>query len=206
MAQADLLYSRLVATLKVLLPLAALGLLSTLFLLARVPESELTGRLSGEIAADGRMQGSTFSAMTEDGPLTVTADTAIPRAADYAVVDLEGLRATLDIAGTREIVLTSDTARLTRPDREVEFNGAVRIRTSDGYEIESERIVSTFDGAQAESPGPVRLTGPGVSLEAGTMRVVETEGGSEAGRLLFNGGVRLVYVPGPSPIATEDPQ
>jgi lipopolysaccharide export system protein LptC len=206
MARADNRYSRIVATLKVLLPLAALGLLSTLFLLARVPESGLTGRITGDIAADGRMRAPTFSAMTEDGPLTVTADAAIPRASDYAVVELEGPRVTLGIEGARDITLTSRTGRLSRPDREAEFSGGVEVRTSDGYAIETEHVRSTFDGALAESPGAVRLTGPGLTLEAGTMTIEEGASGLAAGRLLFNGGVRLVYVPPDAALATEEPR
>ncbi|MEM6738525.1 MAG: LPS export ABC transporter periplasmic protein LptC [Pseudomonadota bacterium] len=193
MARADNPYSRFVATLKVLLPLAALILLSTLFLLARVPESGLTGRIIGEIASDGRMQASTFSAMTEDGPLTVRADAAVPRAANYAVVDLEGLSAELAVANLRTIHLTSETGRLARPEREAAFSGRVRIETSDGYTIRTEYLRAAFDGAWVQSPGPVTVTGPGIALDAGAMRLTDGDEGETAGRMLFNGGVRLVY-------------
>ena len=197
MARADNRYSRFVATLKVLLPLTALALLSTLFLLARVPDSGLTGRITGEIAADGRMRSSTFSAMTPDGPLTVTAEAAIPRSADYATVDLEGLRARLEQADGAAIELTAAEGRLSRPEREAEFAGDVAIVSSEGYRLETERLRTAFDGTWAESPGAVRLTGPGLTLEAGTMRLATGETGRAGGRLLFNGGVRLVYVPEP---------
>ncbi|MEM9250003.1 MAG: hypothetical protein AAGB05_15075 [Pseudomonadota bacterium] len=191
-------YSRFVATLKVLLPLAALVLLSTLFLLARVPESGLTGRFSGQLAADGRMHASTFTTMTADGPLTVTAQSATPRAADYAVVDLEGLAAELDVVSERGITLTAQTGRLMRPDREATFEGAVQITTTDGFVLQTEQLRTAFDASWAESPGAIAISGPDFTLKAGTMAMVEGENGRPAARVLFNEGVRLVYVPQPA--------
>ncbi len=195
MDRADNRYSRFVAALKVLLPLAALVLLSTLFLLARVPESGIAGRFAGQIAADGRMHASTFTTMTDEGPLTVTAETATPRAADYAIVDLEGLSAVLDVTNERTISLTADTGRIERPDRVATFEGAVLIETSDGFALETGRIRTAFDGAWAESPGAISIVGPDFTLDANGMTIEEGENAAAGARVLFNGGVRLVYTP-----------
>lgn len=196
MARADNRYSRFVATLKILLPLAALGLLSTLFLLARDGE-EGRGLPVGEILAEGEMADFRYTARTEGGALTVTGERAAPRAANYARVEVSGLAAILDGEGGVQTRLTAESGLLDRREERATFTGAVRVETSDGWRIDSAALETAFDGAWVESPGAVEVTGPGLDLSAGAMRLEESAAGTQAGHALFNGGVRLVYTPEP---------
>ena len=196
MARADNRYSRFVATLKILLPLAALGLLSTLFLLARVGE-EGRGLPVGEILADGEMAGFRYTARTEGGALTVTGDRAAPRAANYARVEVSDIAAVLDGEDGVQTRLTARRGLLDRRAARARFTGAVHLETSEGWQVDSDALEAAFDGTWVESPGAVEIAGPGLDLSAGSMRLEESAAGTPAGHALFNGGVRLVYTPQP---------
>jgi lipopolysaccharide export system protein LptC len=50
-----------------------------------------------------------------------------------------------------------------------------------------------LDRLDIASPGPVAGTGPIGDLRAGSMRLLEDDGGRQ--RLVFTGGVDLVYLP-----------
>jgi lipopolysaccharide export system protein LptC len=193
-ARSDTRYSRLVAFLKVVLPLAALALLSTLFLLSRGGD-ERAGLPVGRITAEGEMQDFRYTARVEDGALTFTGRSATPRAARYDRVEVGGPRAVLerDAGGVTDV--TAETGMLDNRSKEVELTGEVRVATSEGWVLRTAYLRSAFDGAWAESPGPVTVTGPGLDLEAGAMRLEEGTTGTPAGRVLFKGGVRLVYTP-----------
>jgi lipopolysaccharide export system protein LptC len=194
MARIDNRYSRFVAALKILLPLAALALLSTLFLLAS-DGGEGRGLPVGEILADGEMAGFRYTARTEGGDLTVTGDRAAPRAANYARVEVSDIVAVLDGEGGVATRLTARTGLLDRREERATFTGEVRVETSDGWRIDSAALATAFDGTWVESPGAVAVTGPGLDLSAGSMRLDESAAGTPAGHALFNGGVRLVYTP-----------
>ena len=84
MAAPDNLHSRVVSWLKIILPLAALALLSTLFLVARIgdPNATLpfTEKDLEEMASEQRVDGPDFSGTTPEGrAIRMSAQTATPR-------------------------------------------------------------------------------------------------------------------------------
>ncbi len=199
-SRSDNHYSRFVAWVKLALPLAALGLLSTLFLvpgdpgrhaLQGVPADELRTLMQRRLLREP-----TFSSVTEDGgALTVTAETATPLATDSDLFEVTGLAVALDRADGGRATLAARGGIVDRREQEGTFSGDVRLVTSEGWLLRTERLETALDGSRAVSPLPVRIEGPDLTLEAGRMRAVTPEGGPPAGHVLFNGGVRLVYVP-----------
>lgn len=191
-------YSRFVALVKVALPLLALVLLSSLFLMARRPGDDGAALGPGDVlrlARDQRLDDAEYVGVTDSGDRVVlTATTAIPRGGTD-LVDVTGLTATLDAPDGRVTRLTARTGAIDRAAQSGDFSGDVRVATSDGYRLYSEALHASFDGDLIRSDVPVRLVGPRLSITADSM---EARAGltGPAGHVVFKGGVRLVYEPG----------
>lgn len=95
--------------------------------------------------------------------------------------------------GGDEVQLTSDGGMLNNATQLATFLGQVHVTLMDGYILETDTLVADLDGSVATSPDPVRLTGPRLSLTAGSLEVTSR---AEAQPLVvFKDGVRLIYTP-----------
>ncbi|QYK42072.1 MAG: LPS export ABC transporter periplasmic protein LptC [Paracoccaceae bacterium] len=195
----DNLHSTLVAWLKVILPLTALALLSTLFLVARTidPEDALP---FAEVDVEDRLREPrltrpTWSGMTEDGAaLTVSAAEAKPGRGDADDPRAEALVAHYDFPGGGTADLTAAAGRLDTRGRVLTVEGGVVVQTSDGYRIETEALTAALDRTRLESAGDIAATGPMGRLTAGRMQM-SRQAGQAAYVLHFTGGVKLLYDP-----------
>ena len=191
-------YSRMVAFLKVLLPLAALGLLSTLFLISRSVNTEATIPFAAH-EIEERMRGQQitapfFSSTTAQGDeITVTAGVARPGGPATPAVATD-LVAVIRMADGGRLTLSSDSGAVQLDKDIASFIGNVEITSAAGLLVTTDLLNATLSGISADSPGPVQATGPIGSLNAGSMQLqTKTEGG--ALHMLFNNGVKLVYDP-----------
>jgi len=191
-------YSRMVAFLKVLLPLAALGLLSTLFLISRSVNTEATIPFA-EHEIEERMRGQQitapfFSGTTAQGDeITVTASIARPGGPASPAVAAD-LVAVIRMADGGRLTLSSDSGAVQIDKDIASFSGNVEITSAAGLLVTTDLLNATLSGISADSPGPVQAKGPIGTLNAGTMQLqTKTEGG--ALHMLFNNGVKLVYDP-----------
>lgn len=190
-------YSRMVNLLKVLLPLAALALLSTVFLISRGAETdavipfaaqEIEERMRGQ-----QVTGPFFSGTTAHGDeISVTATVA--RADAEVPLLATDLRAEIKMAAGGRLALISDRGTV-HPDQNLaRFIGNVEITTADGLLVRTEALKTNLSTLQGESPGTINATGPLGELTAGSMEIsAETEGGPLT--LLFTNHVKLVYDP-----------
>ncbi len=191
-------YSRAVAVFKVLLPLAALAILATLFLLSRsqdistaIPfaEADLTARVRGQ-----QVTQPFFSGVTEKGEeIIVTADAAQPGGAARPG-SASNLTAQIKLTDGRRISLRSDGGTIDPVKDMAMFDGNVRIRTSGGLVVTSDALNAALSGIEAETPGPVTATGPLGDLSAGKMQITAKNGDGDV-HVLFKNGVKLVYDP-----------
>lgn len=195
----DNLHSRLVAWLKILLPLAALALLSTLFLLSRnidptttIPFAEIDLE---ERARDEQITAPEFAGATEDGDLiTFHADTAKPDPEVASRAMAENLRARILLGSGTVITFTAQSGTIDQRADRAELTGDVIIDSTTGYTVRSDKLISGMREIHAESPGPIEGEGPPGQFSAGRMLLTRAEG--EAGaQLLFTNGVKLVYDP-----------
>lgn len=197
MALGDKTYSRLIAWLKILLPLIALGLLSTLFLISRPvdPTATLpfTDRDLAERTGSQQITRPIFSGRTSGGALlTVTADTARPD--DGVGATAQSFQGEILLDTGRRIRFSSDSAVLDQSGDQADLLGDVRFETSDGYALTSDKLVTAITRVEAESPGPVRGTAPAGSITAGGMTLRGTDDTDDL-QLVFTDGVRLLYDP-----------
>lgn len=192
-------YSRAVAWLKVSLPLIALGILSTLFLISRavdppssIPfaDSEVQARLTNQ-----QVTGPLYTGMSANGDeIEFIADTVVNSPDEvgtnisqnvFVTVDYaSGLRATLE-ANTAETNISEDRSRLT---------GDVKVVTSHGYVLESDLLFVRMTTPDIVSPGPVTGKTPVGPIDAGAMHYFVTSD-TEGAQLVFTKGVKLIYLP-----------
>lgn len=197
MARSDGLYSRVVAWLKILLPLAALALLSTIFLFSRSAEDMIDARLDALTREGGTLREEIrapfYSGTTPRGDvLTLRADHARPDGQDQ--IRAEDLQALMRLSDGSQITLQAVTALVRDRAGEVRLQGGVEIDSSTGYALQTEGLTSAIDRISAETDGPVAGTGPVGEITAGRLRIapVGTEGDVQ---LLFTDGVKLIYHP-----------
>lgn len=195
-------YSRLVAWLKILFPLIALALLSTLFLLSRAIDPEATIPFAEtevqERLRDQQVTGPFYSGTTEAGDLISFSAEKLttPRGAPGTNA-AEDLRAVLDLQSGAQIVLDAAQAQVDAAADRAELLGDVRVTTSTGYRIRSERMTSNLTTLDIASPGPVSATSPAGELNAGAMTITNRRG-EDGSQMLFTKGVKLVYTPQPT--------
>jgi len=191
-------YSRVVAWTKVILPLMALGLLSTLFLFSRTPDPERAIPFAEvdveELAREQRLGNPRIAGTLPDGREVIfTADRAAPSLTSPDRITATGVEARVDLSPESILLIGAGEAVFDLRGESADLTGAVELTTSDGYRMVTELLHFDLADSVIEAPGEVRLTGQGMDLTAGAMRLSSTEGGDVA---LFNGGVRVLYDPG----------
>ncbi|MEM6758807.1 MAG: hypothetical protein AAF601_04950 [Pseudomonadota bacterium] len=189
-------YSRVIAWLKVLLPLMALALLSTLFLFSRNPdaavavpfaEGEVARRIAGE-----QITGPFFSGTTKDGDRVVV-EAGTLRTGQSMTSDLTKLSAQIDLVSGVRVVLTSDRGQFDMTRSTSELDGNVVITTSTGMQMNTETLIANLDDMTLATPDIV-ATGPLGRLASGQMRM-EKRGDATGSHFVFTDGVKLVYDP-----------
>lgn len=193
------LYSRFVAIAGIVLPLAALAILATLFLLAREPGKggppPQTPADFEDIASGPRIGGAEYAGLTSDGTeIRLRAEVARPALDGPAAA--ERMQAYLAFARGESVTVTADGGTLDLGDGIAALDGNVVIIASSGVRVDTETLTAWLDDTRAESAGPISATGPMGQLDAGQM-VLEADPAAPGSYLLvFKNGVKLVYEPG----------
>ena len=190
----DNLYSQFVGFLKIILPLAALALMSTVFLFARTPtqESSISHADIEEIAREPRLSGARISGVTDDGSvIEITAQTMRPNGNNWLV---KTIYASIDAVDGVNINIRASQGEINNTTQIARLTGLARIETSDGYEMETAGIVTNLTTGRIFSDGALEVQAPYGFLTAGQM-IIETPNGGSGQVMLFQNGVRLVYTP-----------
>lgn len=194
------IHSRLIGWLKIVLPLAALAVLSTLFLVARtinpddaIPYADVD---VSERLAQPRMTAPTYAGVTEDGAaLTLSADEARPEGdtPDSSTAKaLIGLMETPD-GGRTDLVaaagVVDNAAGL------ITLSGGVDITSSTGWRVQTELLRAAMDRTLMQAPQSVVATGPAGTITANSMQIGQDSQTPGRYVLVFNGAVKLIYLP-----------
>ncbi|MDZ4134059.1 MAG: LPS export ABC transporter periplasmic protein LptC [Paracoccaceae bacterium] len=194
------LHSRIVGWLKIILPLLALAILSTLFLISRtinpsdaIPFSEVD---VADRLREPRMTQPTYSGVTSDGTsIRIYADEARPDAKAGTSPWANGLRADLYTPDGAVITLTAPKAVMDTEAGILHLTGGVNVVTSSDYAIATEALAATIDQTRLESDGPVRATSPMGRIDAGLMTITEKSDQPGTYVLVFQNRVKLIYQP-----------
>lgn len=187
--------TRIVRWLRVLLPLAALAILSTLFLFSRqpgiepqIPYAEVDAE---KMAREPRVVAPEYSGVTDDGAeLFLRATEAAPGGGEG------GSASDLRLDWRRPDGLSADLVapRAGVADGVIGLDGGVRMTTSTGWVLQSPRIDATTDRSLITADEGVDAEAPFGSLRADRMEL--RPGDDAAGAILnFSGTVRLIYQP-----------
>ncbi|ARC87250.1 LPS export ABC transporter periplasmic protein LptC [Rhodovulum sp. MB263] len=199
----DNAYSRFIAAAKIVLPLAALGLLSTIFMISRDHgkggEDGLPPYAKVEIEGilrDQRLGAPNYAGVTRDGTaISVRADTARADPDSPGRSEASNMQARLDLPDGSSAEIEARTGSVDTADQVAVLEGDARISTSTGYRIETDRLRSAFADTDVEADGPVNADGPPGRIEAGRMTLRADPDHEGRYLLVFKDGVRLVYEP-----------
>ena len=193
----DNFYSQMVAWMKIILPLAALALLSTLFLISRsVDPTKAIPVVELDLEQRAQDQGATnaaFAGVTQGGDeIMLAAVSARPSPTNNQIILATDISAELRLLSGTVIDVMSDSADMNQTKNTASLEGEVRIMTTTGYDIASDRLEADFNMLHLESPGPVSGEGPPGMLTAGRMILTNNEETGTA-HLVFTDGVKLIY-------------
>lgn len=199
MAWRDNLHSNLVAGMKILLPLLALGILSTLFLISEsFDPAETLPYASIDLQQRAQEQGATnatFAGVTRTGDEVVVSTTkAQPSRENPRIFNAEDVTARFRLPSGTAIDITSEYADLNQKENSAALSGNVEFATTTGYTVRTQRLTARFDDLYAELPGDVSGQAPAGDITAGRM-VLENRADTGEPHLLFTDGVKLVYQP-----------
>lgn len=202
MATYDDGYSRLVAFLKVVLPLIALAILSTLFLVSnvidpseKIPFADIDVE---ELAREQKIGGPSYSGVSKSGAAyTVTAESATPNFGDDKGMAAHDIKAMIETKSGTFIDFTAPDGNFAEKTDQAVMTGGVRIVTSTGYDITSEVVHSKLDMSELETDSVVNAIGPFGNFTAGKMVITQQSAkGTERDYLMvFTEGVNLIYIP-----------
>ncbi|MEE4189011.1 MAG: hypothetical protein V2I76_11270 [Roseobacter sp.] len=192
-------YSRTVAWLKVSLPLIALAILSTLFLLSRavdqpvaIPfaDSEVQARLNNQ-----QVTGPYFSSVSANGDkIDFVADTVTAARDSVGTNEADNVDVLVEFSTGVEATLRAHHARISIADDRSRLTGDVEITTSRGYVLNTALLLVRMSSVDLNSPGPISGMTPVGPINAGTMHYfVDADTGE--GQLVFTNGVKLLYLP-----------
>ncbi|MBD3665303.1 hypothetical protein H9Q16_15310 [Sulfitobacter sp. TSTF-M16] len=192
-------YSRLISWLKVVFPLTALAILSTLFLLSRsndpetvIPfaDKEIQDRLR-----DQQVTGPFFTGTTADGDkVSFSAEKLTTPQGETDANEAQQIRSVLELAEGSVVTLEANRASFHIVDDMARLQDKVVISTSGGYRLASDMLETKMSVLALTSPGPVEGIAPAGTLSAGSMTLFPRDG-TKAPQLVFTNGVKLIYTP-----------
>jgi len=189
-------YSRVVAWLKVSLPLFALAILSSLFLVSRaidppatVPfaDDEVQERISSQ-----QVTGPYFSSVSANGDHIEMIAQTVKTGQEIGTHIANDVEVTVDFVGGLQAVLVANEADVNMAKDLSDLTGDVVVTTSQGHILMSDRMLVRISAAQITSPGPVEGLTPWGTINAGAMQFFAPEE-DQNGQLFFTNGVKLVY-------------
>lgn len=207
MSATDNLHSQLVGWAKIILPLCALALLSTLFLFARSANTPDEAALAqaAEIAREQRVTAPQFSGVTENGDIIViSAKSAQPDSVRADTVQVDDMRLRLDATDGEFVEVTATRGEVDGRAGVASFLGLARLETSNGYVMETNGLIAELDTGRVISDGVLEIRAPFGTLTAGQV-TFQNPPESAGLQILFTNGVRLLYTPQQQPERSSDP-
>jgi lipopolysaccharide export system protein LptC len=192
-------YSRLISWLKVLLPLLALAVLSTLFLLSRTinPDDAIP---YAEVDVDARMREQrmttpTYSSMTRDGASIVIDAAEVRPGQEGAASSGTAVVGTMTARDGVRTDMVADTAVMAGDGDLLTLTGNVSVTHAQDFNVKSAEMTAALDHTEVRSAVPVVATSPFGTITADTMALTADAATGDSHLLVFNGNVKLIYQP-----------
>ncbi len=189
-------YTRFVGMMKIILPVAALFIVSTVIVYSTLNGGNDRLALNiEEIKEVGEDLQMTQPKLTftdkKDRDYLVVADSAVQTPGNQDVWDLKDIDADLTPKSGGWIKLTSTSGILNSANEILDLMGVVDVTSHDGYEFHAVTAKVNFGEGTVMSEDPVKGNGPGGAISADSFSMVE--GGN---LITFTGDVQLRVLPG----------
>lgn len=197
MAAPDNFHSQLVGWSKIILPLCALGLLSTLFLFARSNNdtSDIPFADIAALAQDQRINAPRFSGVADDGSvIALSAQSAKLDPEETSRLNVSMLKLVVDAADGSVLRVTAIEGEVDSGAKVAQLKGLARLETSNGYSMETNGLSANFETGVVTSAGALEVHAPFGEITAGRVTFQSADDNS-GHQMLFTDGVRLVYTP-----------
>jgi len=179
------------------LPLVAIGLLSTMFLVARGPDPRRAPPPPGaarDIAGEG-MTAPRYAGVTAEGAGIIISAARLRAGAGRERARAEGLSARVDLPDGRRLRLVAGQGRIDTDARRAEMSGGVRLRSGE-LRLRAPWLRVGLDELHVVAGGGVSGTMPGARIDAGAMELRPDPAAPAHHIVSFTEGVRLLYEPG----------
>lgn len=186
------------------LPLSALVLLATIFLVSRSVDTNTAARVSGldptHLAHAPRIASARFAGVTDDATaMTISASSVRSNAEATGAAPLElefsqpeGVLTFPDASTTR---FTASGALLDQKRGVIRAHGPVALENSEGFELKLGALDADLDHTRLTGSGGIEGRAPAGKISADALELTRS-GGPDGGYLLaFTGNVRLIYIP-----------
>lgn len=197
-------YSRFVGLMKVALPLIAVALMATVFLVQE--EDTIAGGVvftqgDRDTMRDGlAINNPELSGITPTGDrFFMTAARAIPNDNSVQEVELFEITGRTEYLSGRIVRLKANEGMAFVPEQRVQLIGDIEIETSDGYTAHTQSGVADLASGEIHIDSQVELVGPTGQLTAGSMTIANQpqNAGSQNNQMFtFENGVTLRFQPG----------
>lgn len=193
----DNLYSKTVVWVKITLPLVAIALLSSLFLLSSAPDPDAALPYAevdiNQVTREQRVSQPRFAGIIGEGQeIVLTADAVSAEASQTDAIHAQAIEGRVELSGEDYLTIEAAFGDIDMTAQMATFRENVVLQSSMGYLIESEVMVMALDALNMRSPVPIHVIGPGLDVTADTMHIAGPEG---ATIVRFNGSVRVLYDP-----------
>lgn len=190
-------HTRRVTIAKLVLPLLALGVLSSLFMFSKTIDPEAAIPYATVDVEDRlrepKMTGASYSGITNDGAaLTISAAAVVPKADQNGAA--KKVTARIITAGGAVSELDAEFVDFDSAGASAALTGGVSM-DSGGYHMTTAALDVATDRVSVISRGAVQANGPLGSLDAGQMTLSAAPNVAGAYVLVFKSGVRLLYQP-----------
>lgn len=184
-------YSRFVRTMRLMLPLAAAGLIGLVIAwpdvedtFEAIPKENILPQNIGQ----NELINPEFKSRDEKAqPYVVTASRAFQSARDMNIILLETPEADITLNSGAWLAAKADDGVYRQEAENLILNGNVRLFHDKGYEMTTERMLVDLLNRKAVSDRPVYGQGPAGTIEASGFQAV-----SDTNHLIFTGPVKLV--------------
>lgn len=194
-------YSRFVSYLKIGLPLIAILLLGTVFLVTSPDDFAGSGLVFTDADRDAlgqglQVNGATISGATRAGDTYVfKAEILVPDSLNANKLSAKSVSGSITTRGGITVELSADQASLDRSNKTFQVSGRAHLETSDGYVADTDGLIGDFTNGTLESMGLVTVDGPTGHIQAGSLLLTTTPSDSKNTTLHFDNGVRLIFKP-----------
>jgi len=201
MTAARMAFSRLV---RLGLPLGALVLLSTVFLVSRSIDPQRAVELAdvdvAELTREPRIGTARIAGVTQENTALLIQADAVRSVSDLQQsgpvhLILTAPKGALDFPSGRIARFRSDTGELDQTRDRLVMHGSVMLETSDGYSLSMRELVSRLRSTHIMGQGGIKGNGPPGSITADTLELTAKTGETGGYLLAFSGNVRLIYLP-----------